>query len=124
MLEHLPWGLPVIAYLFLAGLGAGALTVSASVLLRGGGGHFGGSHFAIARYGAFIAPLPVALGSFLLIFELGSFQAGHWFRFLNLYTTINLSPRPRAWVARVASTSGRWGQSRSSTAFARGLAAA
>ncbi len=92
MLEHLPWGLPVIAYLFLAGVGAGALTVSASVLLRGGGGHFGGSHFAIARYGAFIAPFPVALGSGLLIFELGSFQVGHWFKFLNLYTTINLSP--------------------------------
>ena len=29
------WGLPVISYLFLAGVGAGALTVSASVLLRG-----------------------------------------------------------------------------------------
>jgi formate-dependent nitrite reductase membrane component NrfD len=84
--------MPVIAYLFLAGLGAGALTVSASVLLRGGGGHFGGSHFAIARYGAFIAPFPTALGSGLLILELGSFQTGHWFKFINLYTTINLSP--------------------------------
>ncbi len=37
MLEHLLWGLPVMAFLFLAGLGAGALTVSASVLLRVGG---------------------------------------------------------------------------------------
>ena len=92
MLEDLPWGLPVIGYLFLAGLGAGSLTVSASVLLRGGGGQFGGIHFPIARYGALIAPLPVALGSALLILELGSFQAGHWFRFLNLYRVINLSP--------------------------------
>ncbi len=92
MLENLHWGLPVIAYLFLAGLGAGSLTVSASVLLRGGGGGFGGKHFAIARYGAFIAPPTVALGVLALIFELGSFQAGNWLRFLNLYTVINLSP--------------------------------
>lgn len=92
MLEDLYWGLPVIGYLFLAGLGAGSLTVSASVLLRGGGGQFGGRHFSIARYGALIAPLPVALGAALLILELGSFQAGHWFRFLNLYRVINLSP--------------------------------
>ncbi len=92
MSMELNWGLPVIAYLFLAGVGAGALTVSASILLRGGGGHFGGSHFDMARYGALIAPLPVMIGSGLLILELGSFHAGHWFKFLNLYTVINLSP--------------------------------
>ena len=92
MTEELNWGLPVISYLFLAGLGAGALTVSASVLLRGGGGGFGGGHFTLARYGALVAPLPVMLGSGLLIFELGSFEAGHWFKWLNLYRTINLSP--------------------------------
>ncbi len=88
-MHELTWGMPVIAYLFMAGLGAGALTTSASVLLRGGQS---GKYFSIARYGAFIAPIPVALGSALLVFELGSFQAGHWFRFLNLYTVINLSP--------------------------------
>ncbi len=92
MTEELNWGLPVISYLFLAGLGAGALTVSASVLLRGGGGGFGGGHFTLARYGALVAPLPIMLGSGLLIFELGSFEAGHWFKWLNLYRTINLSP--------------------------------
>jgi formate-dependent nitrite reductase membrane component NrfD len=37
MAEELVWGIPVIGYLFLAGVGAGAVTVSASVLLRGGG---------------------------------------------------------------------------------------
>ena len=37
MNAELFWGLPVIFYLFLAGVGAGALTVSSSVLLRGGG---------------------------------------------------------------------------------------
>ena len=89
---ELNWGLPVIFYLFLAGLGAGSLTVSSSVLLRGGGGGFGGEHFALARVGAIIAPLPVMLGCFLLIFELGSYNGGRWLRWLNLYGTINLSP--------------------------------
>jgi formate-dependent nitrite reductase membrane component NrfD len=88
-MHELNWGLPVVAYLFLAGLGAGALTVSASVLLRGGPKS---THFDIARYGALIAPIPVALGCGLLIFELGSFQVGHWFRWINLYKVINLSP--------------------------------
>jgi formate-dependent nitrite reductase membrane component NrfD len=92
MTAELTWGLPVVWYLFLAGVGAGALTTSASVLLRGGGGGFAGSHVEIARYGAFLAPLPVILGSFLLIFELGTFEAGNWFRWLNLYKVINLSP--------------------------------
>lgn len=88
---HLIWGMPVIAYLFLAGLGAGAATVSSSVLLRGGGGPRG-VHLDIARYGAFIAPVPVMIGCFLLIFELGSFAVGDWFKWLNLYMVINLSP--------------------------------
>jgi len=74
MSEELLWGLPVIGYLFLAGVGAGALTVSASVLLRGGGGGFAGQHFNIARYGAFAAPLPLMIGCGMLIFELGSFS--------------------------------------------------
>jgi len=90
--HELNWGLPVISYLFLAGLGAGALTVSASVFLRGGGGGFGNGHFAVARYGALIAPLPVMIGCGLLVLELGSFQTGHWFKWLNLYKTITLSP--------------------------------
>jgi len=79
------WGLPVISYLFLAGLGAGAVTVSGSVLLRKGG--FGSSRFAIARNGALIGPLPVMLGTFLIVFELGQ-----PFRALNLFKLINLSP--------------------------------
>ena len=61
MTAELTWGLPVVWYLFLAGVGAGALTASASVLLRGGGGGFAGSHVEIARYGAFLAPFPVML---------------------------------------------------------------
>jgi formate-dependent nitrite reductase membrane component NrfD len=92
MTAELTWGLPVVWYLFLAGVGAGSLTASASVLLRGGGGGFAGSHVEIARYGAFLAPLPLIVGCFMLIFELGSFEAGNWFRWLNLYKVINLSP--------------------------------
>lgn len=87
-MEHeLVWGMPVILYLFLAGVGAGTVTVSASVLLRGGGGGFGGRHFTIARYGALIGPLPIMIGTFLIIFELG-----RPFRALNLFKLINLSP--------------------------------
>ncbi|MBF0400146.1 MAG: polysulfide reductase NrfD [Magnetococcales bacterium] len=96
---ELHWGLPVIIYLFLAGLGAGALTVSGSVLLRGGGGWFAGQHFRIARYGALLAPLPLIVGTGMIVFELGTFRAGieqfdiaKLFRWINLFKTINLSP--------------------------------
>ncbi len=87
MSDHLTWGLPVILYLFLAGLGAGTVAVSASVLLRGGGGGFAGRHHTIAQYGALIGPIPVMLGTFLIIFELG-----RPFRFMNLLKVVNLSP--------------------------------
>lgn len=91
MSAEMHWGLPIIFYFFLAGLGAGAAAVSASVFLRGGGGTRG-VHIDMARYGAFIAPLPVIVGTALLVFELGSFEAGHWFKWLNLYKVMNLSP--------------------------------
>ena len=87
MTEELAWGLPVVGYLFLAGLGAGAVSVSSAVLLRGGGGGFGGRHIEIARYGALLGPLPVMIGAFMIVFELG-----RPFRALNLYKVINLSP--------------------------------
>lgn len=84
-MHELNWGLPVILYLYLAGFGAGAVTVSGSVLLRRGG--FGASRQAIARCGALIGPIPVMLGTFLIIFELGQ-----PLRALNLFKLINLSP--------------------------------
>ena len=89
---ELHWGLPVILYLFLGGLGAGAGTVSASILLRGGGGDHPDGNFELARWGAFIAPVAVIVGTGMLVFELGSFEAGHWFRWINLFLVINLSP--------------------------------
>ena len=85
----LTWGIPVIIYLFLAGMGAGALATSASVLLRGGPK---GTYFRVARFGAFIAPVPVGIGCGMLIFELGSFEVGNYLRFLNLYKLITISP--------------------------------
>jgi formate-dependent nitrite reductase membrane component NrfD len=91
MTVELAWGLPVILYLFLAGVGAGALTVSAAIFLRGGDVSRG-IHVDTARYGAFLAPLPIMVGCGLLVFELGSFETGHWFKWLNLYKMINLSP--------------------------------
>jgi len=84
-MHEINWGLPVILYLFLAGLGAGAVTVSGSVLLRKGG--FGSSRFAVARCGALIGPIPAMLGTFLIVFELGQ-----PLRALNLFKVINLSP--------------------------------
>ena len=92
MFGHFHWGLPVSGYLFLAGLSAGAYTVSGSVLLRGGNGGFGDQHFKLARYGALLAPLPVIIGTGLLILELGSFEVGNYFKFIYLFLTINLSP--------------------------------
>jgi formate-dependent nitrite reductase membrane component NrfD len=91
MQQELMWGLPVVLYLFLAGVGAGALTVSASIFLRGGD-VARGLHVDTARYGAFLAPVPIMIGCGLLVFELGSFETGHWFKWLNLYKVINLSP--------------------------------
>lgn len=89
MNHELIWGQPVIWYLFLAGLGAGALVTSASLVLRGKDKP---SYFRLARYGAVIAIPTVALGTALLILELGSFQTGHWFRWINLFKVITLSP--------------------------------
>lgn len=85
MIHELNWGLPVIGYLFLAGVGAGALLVSAWSILNVGS--FGDSRLTVARCGALIAPVPVIAGTSMIIFELGQ-----PFRALNLFHLINLSP--------------------------------
>ncbi|MBD3649219.1 MAG: polysulfide reductase NrfD [Pseudomonadales bacterium] len=82
------WHLPVIFYLYLAGLGAGAVSVSGYAFLNGERSPQSSYHyFRMARLGAIIGPIPVLIGVALLIFELG-----RPFRPLNLYKVINLSP--------------------------------
>ncbi|MFQ5763584.1 MAG: NrfD/PsrC family molybdoenzyme membrane anchor subunit [Rhodospirillales bacterium] len=89
MIGELYWGWGIVVHLFLVGLSAGTLIISACLLLRGGRSDV---YFRVARYGAFIAPLPVIFDGFVLISELGSFEVGNWFRWLNLYKTITWSP--------------------------------
>ncbi len=93
MEHHLMWSWPIYWYLFLAGTGAGAIAVSSFIYLRGPGGNFAERYVVIAKYGALIGPLPVIIGTGLLIFELG-----RPFRALNImtsnfwYQTFNPSP--------------------------------
>ena len=82
--HDLYWGMPVILYLFMGGVGAGAVIISGHVYHLAGAGSFG---FRVARYGALIAPLPVMLGTGLIIWELG-----RMYRVANLFKVVNLSP--------------------------------
>ncbi len=89
-MDHLMWSWPIYGYLFMAGVGAGATAVSAFVYLRGAEGNFGARYYEIAKFGALIGPLPVILGTGLLIFELGRpFRAfnimasNFWFKVIN-----------------------------------------
>ena len=92
-MDHLMWSWPIYGYLFMAGVGAGATAISAFVYLRGAGGNFGRRHVDIARYGAFIGPLPVMLGTGLLIFELGRpFRAFNIMTSNFWYKAVNPSP--------------------------------
>jgi len=98
-MHELNWGLPVILYLFLGGMGAGSGAVSAYVFLRNGDGNFPASNFRLARWGALAAPPLVIIGTGMIVFELGTFQVALqtldfslFFRFINLFKVINLSP--------------------------------
>ena len=70
------WGPLVAWYLFLAGTGAGAYTVAVIA------DHCGGKYKAIARTGVFLGAPLVAIGSMLLLLELGN-PARFMFGFLN-----------------------------------------
>ena len=72
------WGFLIVNYLFLGGLSAGLFFVSALATYLQENGE--PAYPRIARYGAMMAPWPVALGSFLLIFDLGN-----WYRFYKLF---------------------------------------
>lgn len=79
-MEHIRWGILIVAYLFLGGISAGLFFIAglATYLQQGGSPVYP----RIARVGAMLAPWPVALGSFLLIFDLG-----RWYRFYKLFVT-------------------------------------
>ncbi len=77
-MPHIEWGFLIVNYLFLGGLSAGMLFVSAlATYLNQVNGN---GYSRIARFGALLAPWPVALGCFLLIFDLGN-----WSRFYKLF---------------------------------------
>ncbi len=72
------WGILIVNYLFLGGLSAGLFFVAALAtwLQQREEAAYG----RIAQLGAMLAPWPVALGSLLLIFDLGN-----WYRFYKLF---------------------------------------
>ncbi len=77
-MKTIEWGFLIVNYLFLGGLSAGVFFVSGlATYLQDKGDP---AYPRIARYGAMIAPWPVAFGSFLLIFDLGN-----WYRFYKLF---------------------------------------
>jgi formate-dependent nitrite reductase membrane component NrfD len=77
--KNIEWGYLIVSYLFLGGLSAGLYFVSAlaSLLQKNGDDS---AYKRIAKLGALLAPWPVMVGSFLLIFDLG-----HWYRFWKLF---------------------------------------
>jgi formate-dependent nitrite reductase membrane component NrfD len=77
-MPNIEWGVLIVNYLFLGGLSAGLFFVSALATYLH---ETRESDFSrIAFCGAMLAPWPVALGSLLLIFDLGN-----WYRFYKLF---------------------------------------
>ena len=83
-MKTIEWGFLIVCYLFLGGLSAGAFFASAlaTYLQRNGDKQLQ----RIARWGAFLAPWPVSIGSALLIFDLGN-----WYRFYKLFTHFRIA---------------------------------
>src|SRR5438552_102829 len=77
-MAKIEWGILIVNYLFLGGLSAGIFFVSALATYLQQRDE--AAYARIARYGAMMAPWPVAIGSLLLIFDLGS-----WYRFYKLF---------------------------------------
>lgn len=72
-MKHIEWGFLIVNYLFAGGLSAGLFFVSAVVLLL----RRDGSLDRVARWGAILAPWPVALGCGLLVLDLGRWYAAY-----------------------------------------------
>lgn len=61
------WGLLIVIYLFCGGLSGGAMMLAATAHLLGRTPR----HASVARLGALVSPVPVILGTALLVFDLG-----------------------------------------------------
>jgi formate-dependent nitrite reductase membrane component NrfD len=83
-MKTIEWGFLIVNYLFLGGLSAGLSFVSAlaTFLYRI---DEPSPYTRIARLGAFLAPWPVMIGCFLLIFDLG-----RWYHFYKLFLHLRL----------------------------------
>ncbi len=77
-MKTIEWGYLIVSYLFLGGLSAGLFFASGLAALLKRNGQPGADR--IARYGALLAPWPVAVGSLMLVFDLGK-----WYRFYKLF---------------------------------------
>lgn len=80
-MHEVSWGFLIVLYLFLAGVSAGAFATSATVLLG-----TGERHRRTIAWGAFLAPFPAAIGTGLLVLDLGRPLAFYW-----LFTTLRLT---------------------------------
>ncbi len=81
-MKKIEWGYLIVSYLFLGGLSAGLYFVFALASLREKNGE-DTAYRRIAKIGALLAPWPVMVGCFLLIFDLG-----RWYRFWKLFVHI------------------------------------
>jgi formate-dependent nitrite reductase membrane component NrfD len=116
------WGVLIVIYLFCGGLSAGALMLSAAAIVFGRADR----HAVIARVGALVAPLPVIIGTGLLVFDLGRpfffwklffairplslMWIGSWL--LALFSAVSLAYAylhlPRAWQRWPVHDAARW----------------
>ncbi len=80
-MHEISWGFLIVLYLFLAGVSAGAFATSATIFLTQGERHRG-----TALWGALLAPFPAAIGTGLLVLDLGRPLAFYW-----LFTTLRLT---------------------------------
>ena len=86
-MAHNEWGFLIVVYLFLGGLGAGCLVLAAIAAFAGRQRRY----LRIARAGALVAPVPVMLGTGLLVFDLG-----RPFFFWKLFTAF--APESPMWI--------------------------
>ncbi|HYG58336.1 MAG TPA: NrfD/PsrC family molybdoenzyme membrane anchor subunit, partial [Symbiobacteriaceae bacterium] len=77
MSHEVTWPVWIALYLYLAGVSGGAFAASTAASF------LGERYRNVARWGAYIAPWPVLLGTAMLIFDLGS-PMRFWMLFVKL----------------------------------------